>query len=175
MRVIERGARRAYLDERYEPGPRWDEAAFESPGTVGGRVLPGENHGWAQWVYYVVEYGWKPRLAAGNIAVDAAAGPPDPFDPGPGRLDPRMDVRLVRAPAFPAYLRERYRFSRDWGARRVPRWAAPLRLALPLLVLVRTPWWRRPATLPGVVVISLVMAAGEIAGSLRGRNATVNV
>jgi hypothetical protein len=51
----------------------------------------------------------------------------------------------------------------------VSPWAAVLRVGLPLLVLARVPWWRRPSTLPGVAVVSVVMAVGEAAGALNGK------
>lgn len=159
------GERVAFFDTRYEAGAEWAAGAFgDGAGVRGGRVLPGDGYGWAAWVYYVVEYGWKPRLAAGNI-VYGRGDFQDELEPGPGQLEPRMDVRLARVPGFRAYLGERDRYSREWGARHVSRGAAALRLGLPLLVLLRVPWWRKPATLPGVFIVSLVMMWGEIAGS----------
>ncbi len=159
----------AFFDTRYEAGPEW-ELALGVADTVGGYVRPGDRYGWAEWVYYVVEYGWAERLAAGNVAYRRGAVERiDPLLPGAGVHDARMDVRLARAPGFGAYLRERYAYSRDWGARYVSPWAAVLRVGLPLLVLTRVPWWRRPLTLPGVVVVSAVMAVGEAAGALNGK------
>lgn len=159
----------AFFDTRYEAGPEW-ELALGAAATVGGYVRPGDGYGWAEWVYYVVEYGWAERLAAGNVAYRRATVPRiDPQLPGPGVHDPRMDVRLMRVPGFGPYLRERYAYSREWGARHVPPWSAVLRIGLPLLVLARVPWWRKPLTLPGVMVVSLVMALGEAAGSANGK------
>ena len=159
----------AFFDTRYEAGPEW-ALALGAADTVGGYVCPGDRYGWAEWVYYVVEYGWAERLAAGNVAYRRGAVEEiDALLPGAGVHDARMDVRLARAPGFGAYLRERYAYSRDWGARHVRPWAAVLRVALPLLVLARVPWWRRPLTLPGVVVVSVVMAFGEAAGALNGK------
>lgn len=159
----------AFFDTRYEAGPEWARA-LGAADTVGGYVRPGDGHGWAEWVYYVVEYGWAERLAAGNVAYRRGAVERiDALMPGEGVHDARMDVRLARAPGFGAYLRERYAYSREWGARHVRPWAAVLRVALPLLVLARVPWWRRPLTLPGVVVVSVVMAFGEAVGALNGK------
>lgn len=157
----------AFFDTRYEAGPDW-ALALGTADIVGGQVLPGDGYGWTGWVYYVVEYGWKGRLVQGNVAYKRGAVTDiDAFETG--QHDSRMDVRLVGPPSFREYLGERYRFSRDWGAKHVPPAAAILRVALPLLVLVRTPWWRKPLTLPGVVLISLVMAWGEMMGSLDGK------
>ena len=111
----------------------------------------------------MVEYGWKGRLAEGNVCYRRDAVTKT------GTHDRRMDVRLVRPPSFGKYLGERYRLSRDWGARHVRPAAAILRVGLPLVVLARTPWWRKPLTLPGVILISLVMAWGEIVGALDGK------
>ena len=159
----------AFFDTRYEAGPKWS-AALGTADTVGGAVLPGDGYGWAQWVYYVVEYGWKGRLAAGNIAYRrGAVSDIDAFVFGGGTVDDRMNVRLVRAPSFGDYLGDRYRFSRMWGSKYVRPAAAILRVALPMLVLARTPWWRKPLTLPGVLLISLVMAWGEMIGALDGK------
>ena len=159
----------AFFDTRYEAGPEW-ALALGAADTVGGYVRPGDGYGWAEWVYYVVEYGWAERLAAGNVAYRRGAVERiDPLLPGTGVHDARMDVRLARAPGLGAYLRERYAYSREWGARQVSPWAAVLRVGLPLLVLARVPWWRRPSTLPGVVVVSVVMAVGEAAGALNGK------
>jgi len=157
----------AFFDTRYEPGTEWLAAAGKAD-IVGGQVLPGEGYDWAGWVYYVIEYGWKGKLAEGNIAYRRNnAGDIDAF--AEGEYDARMDVRLIRPPSFSAYLRERYAASRTWGARHVRPSRAILRVALPLMVLARTPWWRRPLTLPGVVLISLVMAWGEMVGALDGK------
>lgn len=161
------GERVAFFDTRYEAGAGWAEAAFAGDGVRGGCVLPGEGYGWAAWVFYVVEYGWKGRLAAGNI-VYGRGDFRDELAPGPGRVEERMNVRLARTPGFAEYLGERYRYSKEWGARHVSRKAAVLRLALPLVVLARSPWWRKPATLPGVAAVSVAMMCGEIYGSLRG-------
>lgn len=164
----------AVFDTRYQAGAQWGEAAAAGR-TAGGHVLPGDNYGWADWLYYVMEYGWKPHLAAGNIVYTPEDRHNlDEWGPLTGIHDPRMDVRLRRGPAFTAYLRERYALSFRWGAAHVHPAAALLRLGLPVLVLVRTPWWRRPATLPGVAIMSLVMACGEMAGSLTGRSGKVN-
>ena len=159
----------AFFDTRYEAGAEWVRA-LGTADTIGGHVLPGDGYGWAAWVYYVVEYGWKGRLAAGNVAYRwRTIADFDEFAPGDGAHDARMDVRLARTPSFQEYLIERYRFSRAWGARHVRPSAAILRVALPLMVLARTPWWRKPLTLPGVVLISIVMAWGEMTGSLDGK------
>ena len=163
----------AFLDTRYEQGPNWMLAAGKAP-IVGGRVLPGPGYAWAGWVYYVVEYGWRERLAVGNVAyLRRTIEFIDEYNPGSGLVDYRMDVRLTHTPSFREYLRERFEFSKQWGALKVPKRAAILRLALPLLVILRSPWWRKPATLPGVVVISFVMMAGEISGSLWPRSVTL--
>lgn len=159
----------AFFDTRYEAGAEW-ESALGSCGTVGGYVWPGAGYGWSAWVYYVVEYGWARRLAAGNVAYQReAVSSIDPLLPGEGVHDPRMDVRLARTPAFGEYLRERFSYSWNWGALRVRPAAALLRVLLPVLVLARVPWWRRPLTLPGVVIVSVVMAWGEAMGSLNGK------
>jgi hypothetical protein len=159
----------AFFDTRYAAGEEW-EAALSGADTVGGYVWPGEGYGWAAWIYYVVEYGWARRLAAGNVAYRRVAVKGiDPLVPGEGLHDRRMDVRLARTPEFGEYLRERYAYSWKWGARNVRPVAALLRVFLPLLVLARVPWWKRPLTLPGVMVVSLVMAWGEAMGSLNGK------
>jgi hypothetical protein len=156
----------AFFDTRYAAGPSWWSAVNPS-GTVGGYVLPLNRYDWAGWVYYVVEYGWKQRLVAGNIVYPRSAAQTfDSLLPGGGRHDARMDVRLLTPPGFHAYLQERLRYSREWGRRNVPKSRAFLRAGLPLLILGRTPWWRKPATLPGVLIVSLAMAWGEFTGSL---------
>ncbi|MBM3784763.1 MAG: hypothetical protein FJW30_10410 [Acidobacteria bacterium] len=162
----------AFLDDRYDQGPEW-LAAAGSGGAVGGVVLPGDALGYAGWLYYVIEYGWRQRLAAGNIAYPKPGRAPDEIDPGPARLDPRMAVRLIRYPSLAGYVRERFEYSKAWGARHVSRPESVLRLALPFLLLARTPWWKRPAVFPGVVVMSVVMAVGEIAGSWSRRSVTL--
>ena len=155
----------AVFDTRYEAGPQWAEPVG-SVSAVGGRVLPAPGYTWSAWLYYVIEYGWESRIAEGNVARKRGAV-------SEGVLDARMDVHLARPPTFGAYVKERFALSRDWAARHLTPITGLLRIALPILVLLRVPWWRKPSTLPGVVLMSLVMAAGEIAGSWRGRSVTV--
>lgn len=164
----------AFFDTRYEADAEWEQA-LGTADRVGGFVCPGDNYDWAAWVYYVVEYGWGSRMAAGNVAYRrSGTASIDEWDPGSGLHDPRMDVRLARPPKWSAYLRERYRFSKMWGQRNVTPAAGFLRIGLPLQVLFQVPWWRKPTTLPGVFFISLVMASGEIAGSWTGGDGKLN-
>jgi hypothetical protein len=165
----------AFFDTRYEAGPLWSLAAESAASVVGGYVLPADSYAWAGWVYYVVEYGWRPRLAAGNVAYRrASVSQIEEMVVGEGAHDARMDVRLARPPSFTSYWRERYRFSFDWGSAYVRPSVALLRVGLPLVVLARTTWWRKPLTLPGVILIGCVMAVGEMAGSLLGGSGKVS-
>jgi hypothetical protein len=165
------GSRIAVFDTRYSAGPDWT-AGLHAQGTVGGVVLPGKDLAWSGWVYYVIEYGWRRQLVAGNVCLDRSLLP-DEFDPGPGAILKEMAVHLENAPNVTSYVRERFTFSYRWGRARVSPFAAPLRIFLPFLVCWRSPWWRKPSTLPGVIFMSLVMAAGEIFGGLSPRDATL--
>lgn len=165
------GQRVAFFDTRYQAGDGWSKG-LSSIGTVGGVVQPLGSLTWAGWVYYIVEYGWQKKLVAGNICYDKPADL-DELDPGSGVILEEMTVSLCHAPGFSDYIAERFEYSFRWGRERVNGFAALLRLALPLLVLLRVPWWRRPSTLPGVLVISLVMAAGELVGGFFPRDATL--